>query len=481
MILTSFQELRGLLMNASLIDKSAMRISEDTYNDGLEVVEVNINDNQIESWHVIDEIQNDETGLFGYVLKNPISEQIVISFRGTEMPTSVTTEVKSKYVGSPSQDAMLASGEASIENGNLVYEKNTISKSDIAESNKDVTEDLEGIVLGNSNYTKKRYGTTAYLGTPSQDASLASGRAELDAKAGTISYIHKNQFTEAEEKVDHYVDKYGAKNITFVGHSLGGGLAQYFAVNHDSNAVTFAAADIYSLLTPDQQQRAINGEYKDNVISYTYPDDMVGTYYKESVGSVYYVGDPSDSSMPWLETHGIKNYRSDGMYNDEGYFLPESLFDESFQSQLNLSPLALKNSGVSDFHIQIQEALMEMYVQEMKQSEEQIEATKQALLEFLDVYMNTMRDMKSKYINSVGSGQFDKLNASDVESYFHEFTKAPVDGVPMLFDIQMFDSLMASLGDTHQDTADIAYNMERMSQDLMRADQYLAQWLRYES
>ena len=124
---------------------------------------------------------------------------------------------------------------------------------------------------------------------------------------------------------------------------------------------------------------------------------------------------------------------------------------------------------------------MEMYVQEMKQSEEQIEATKQALLEFLDVYMNTMRDMKSKYINSVGSGQFDKLNASDVESYFHEFTKAPVDGVPMLFDIHMFDSLMASLGDTHQDTADIAYNMERMSQDLMRADQYLAQWLRYES
>ncbi|MFP3359321.1 hypothetical protein R0K17_18470, partial [Planococcus sp. SIMBA_143] len=111
-------------MDASLIDKSAMRISEDTYNDGLEVVEVNVNDNQIESWHVIDKIQNEETGLFGYVLKNPISDKIVISFRGTEMPKSVTTEVKSKYVGSPSQDAMLATGEESIENGNLVYEKN---------------------------------------------------------------------------------------------------------------------------------------------------------------------------------------------------------------------------------------------------------------------------------------------------------------------------------------------------------------------
>ncbi|MBN8208944.1 hypothetical protein JI666_09320 [Bacillus sp. NTK071] len=217
------------------------------------------------------------------------------------------------------------------------------------------------------------------------------------------------------------------------------------------------------------------------MISYTYPDDAVGTFYDKSVGSVYYMGDPAESSMPWLETHGIKNYRSGSMYDEEGYFLPQSLFDENIQGKLTLSPLALKNSGVSDFHIQIQESLMEMYVQEMKQSEEQLEATKQALLDFLDMYMNSMRDIKRKYINAVGSGRFDKLNTADVEGYFHEFTKSPLDGVPMLFDIQMFDSLMASLGDTHQDTADIAYNMKRMSDDLMRADQLLAQWLRYES
>ncbi|MBN8208945.1 hypothetical protein JI666_09325 [Bacillus sp. NTK071] len=236
-------------MGTTIIDKAAMRISEDTYSNDLEVVEVNINANRIESWHVIDKIQNEETGLFGYVLQNPISDELVISFRGTEMPTPVTTEVKTKYVGSPSQDAMLASGTASIKNGNLVYEKNTVNNTDIVESDKDVTEDLEGIVLGDSNYTKKKYGTTAYLGTPSQDASLTSGSAELDSKAGTITYVHQNQFTEAKEKVDHYVKKFGAKNINFVGHSLGGGLAQYFAVTNDSNAVTFAAADIYSLLT----------------------------------------------------------------------------------------------------------------------------------------------------------------------------------------------------------------------------------------
>ncbi|MBN8208913.1 hypothetical protein JI666_09165 [Bacillus sp. NTK071] len=461
-----------------LSDNEAAVISRNTYEDIVTSVKItNINGERIK-WIKIDTIKDPATGLKGYVLQNPDTKQVVISFRGTQLPKISEKKVVQKYVGSPSQDARLAGGGATIEGDKIVFKTKAI---DSSESNKDIKEDLEGIVLGNSNYTKKRYGTTAYLGTPSQDASLASGRAELDSKAGTISYIHKNQFTEAEEKVDHYVKKYGAKNITFVGHSLGGGLAQYFAVNHDSNAVTFAAADIYSLLTPEQQQNAINGEYKDNVISYTYPDDVVGTYYEKSVGSVYYMNDPDQAGMPGVAMHGIKNYLDSSLYNDEGYFVPQVLFDEKLQSKLNLSPLALKNSGVSDFHIQIQEALMESYVQEMKQSEEQIEATKQALLEFLDVYMNTMRDMKSKYINSVKSGQFDKLDVSDVESYFHEFTKAPVDGVPMLFDIQMFDSLMASLGDTHQDTADIAYNMERMSQDLMRADQYLAQWLRYES
>ncbi|WP_198434094.1 alpha/beta fold hydrolase, partial [Virgibacillus salexigens] len=91
-----------------------------------------------------------------------------------------------------------------------------------------------------------------------------------------------NQFTEADHVVNKYVQKYGANNITFVGHSLGGGLAQYYAVEYDSNAITFAAADVFDLLSEENQKRALSGEFKDNVISYTYPDDAVGTFYKDS-------------------------------------------------------------------------------------------------------------------------------------------------------------------------------------------------------
>ncbi|MBN8208936.1 hypothetical protein JI666_09280 [Bacillus sp. NTK071] len=106
----------------NLVDYEAVEISRLTYKDDLKSIPININGERV-TWYPIDTIIDEETGLQGYVLQKLHSNEIVISFRGTEMPTSVTTEVKSKYVGSPSQDAMLASGEASIENGNLVYEK----------------------------------------------------------------------------------------------------------------------------------------------------------------------------------------------------------------------------------------------------------------------------------------------------------------------------------------------------------------------
>ena len=107
------------MRNSELRDKSASKISKLTYQDNINSVEIEY-PGRNEIWTRIDTIKDKSTGLYGYVLQISISEEIVISFRGTEMPTSVTTDVKAKYVGSPSQDAMLASGIASIKNGDLV-------------------------------------------------------------------------------------------------------------------------------------------------------------------------------------------------------------------------------------------------------------------------------------------------------------------------------------------------------------------------
>lgn len=417
-------------MNNHIKDLEAATISENTYQDDVLQIKIKISDDVKTSWYPIETIKSADTGLDGYVLKNPATNEIVISFRGTE-PDSL----------------------------------------------KDYEEDLHGIILGDSDYTKKEHGKTPYLGTPSQDASLTTGKAKLNSKDKTLTYTNKNQFTEAAPIVEKYVKKHGANNIVFTGHSLGGGLAQYFAVKHDSNAVTFASADVFDLLSKEDQERALNGEFKDNIISYTYPDDFVGTFYKHSVGSVYYVGDPAVNNGKTLKTHRIKNYVSEDMYNEEGYFLPHLLYGEKIKGQLQSSPLELKNRGVHDFHIRIQTELMHQLAMEMEESEELIAATRAALIRLLDDHLDSMKQLRNTYRNIVGLGNYDKLNTSHVDEIFRELTNIGTDDIPSLIDINEFEHLLEKLRKNQNDTGEIAYHMVKMSKNFKQIDQILAQWL----
>ncbi|WP_158589624.1 MULTISPECIES: lipase family protein [Clostridia] len=430
-------------------------------------------------WENIETIKDSDTGLHGYVLQNADTDEIVISFRGTELPKTTATKVKEKYLGTPSQDARLAGagGGAELKNGNIVYEQ---KDSDYSETIKDVEEDLYGIVLGDSDYTKKDYRKTPYLGTPSQDAALLTDKVKLNPKDKTLTYDTKNQFTAAEQVVEKYVKEHGPDNIVFTGHSLGGGLAQYYAVKHDSNAVTFAAADVFHLLSKEDRERALNGEFKDNIISYTYPNDVVGTFYKHSIGSVYYMKDPVETRGIGLATHGIKNFLEKDLYNKDGYFNPDYLYDEVIQGSLSIggitkSPLELKNSGVGDFPIVIQSALMHAFSIDLKNSEEQLAFTRKALIRFLDHYFADMSEIKTMFLGAAGIGTYDKLTVADVEDAFREVVKVE-DGIPMLLDLDGFEDLLVTLKDLQKDTGEIAHHMEKMAQDFERTDQILADW-----
>lgn len=463
-------------MVKKLRDYEAAKISERTYYNNIKKIRIDTKGGEKNTWISIESIKDNDTGLHGYVLQNLETDEIVISFRGTEPPKTSTKKVKQKYVGSPSQDARLsgAGGGAEVKNGKIIYET---KKTDYSESVKDLKEDVQGIILGNSDYTKIEYEKTPYKALPSQDAALATGKAKLNPKDKTLTYTNKNQFTEANKVVRKYIKKYGSKNIVFTGHSLGGGLAQYYAVKYDSHAITFAAADVFNLLSKEDQKRALNGEFKGNIISYTYPDDLVGTYYNHSIGSVYYVGYPPGNDGLTLKTHGIKNYLSNDMFNGDGYFLPHLLYGEKIQGQLLSLPLELKNGGVSDFHIRIQTELMNQLAKEMQESEELIATTRRALTRFLDDHITTMKELKNKYRNIVGSGMYDKLNASHVDEILYELTNVGSDGIPLLIDIKEFEHLLEKLRENQNDTGEIAYNMVKMSEDFKQVDQILAQWL----
>src|SRR5699024_4492044 len=169
--------------------------------------------------------------------------------------------------------------------------------------------------------------------------------------------VNKNQFTEADPVVNKYIEAHGAENITFVGHSLGGALAEYFAVKYDSHAVFFAAPDIHNLLTKEQRQMVADGDFKDNIISYAYPDDLVSWYANHSMGFTYCLAHPWEASfVKWLDNQGIKRYTGKDLIDDDGYFIPDFLFDETLFGHPEKSTLTLKNSGMKvgdDSHVSL--------------------------------------------------------------------------------------------------------------------------------
>ncbi|WP_077305672.1 lipase family protein [Terribacillus halophilus] len=469
-------------MEHNLKDIEASILSRGAYVDGETEFEVQILDEYI-TWKSLDILEDKETGLYGYVLENPKTKEVVISFNGTEPPKFTTNETELKGLSESTKNAIEAElGDRVTEKGDTLIYKDR--EADYSGFLKDVYEDAFGVVGGDANYSKSEYGTTDYLATPSQDAALQTGNAKLNDN-GEITFTNKNQFTEAKAAVKKYVDKYGARNITFTGHSLGGGLAQYCAVTYDSNAVTFAAADAYGLLNEEQQQDVKNGAYKDNIITYAYPTDAVSMFHDRTIGSLYYMEDPEgkdstgDQLADMLGSHGIKNYTDASLYNEDGYYKADLLYDEKLRAAIPDSPLFLKNSGVSNFPIVIQTGLMKAYARKVEVNEERIAKTKKDIMQFLEDCMATAEASRAKFRSQVGVGRFDKLTSADVDEIFRELAVETVDGIPMLFGMEYYDELMHLLKDVHSDTGEIAHNMNKMSEDFERVDQLLAGWLQF--
>ncbi len=291
---------------------------------------------------------------------------------------------------------------------------------------------------------------------------------------------NKNQFTEADKVVESYIEEYGKNNVTFVGHSLGGGLAEYFAVKYESHAVTFAAPDIYNLLTDEQQRQVDNGEFQSNIISYAYPEDIVSEFNHHSIGSKYYLENPAGVSAGVSEKHKIANYLRDDMFDEKGYYIPNLLIDETLFGLTEWSPLALKNSGSSDFNILIKTAIMKAFVTDIEDNVTLIDNTEKSLKNFWDIYSSEMKELKREFESKVGLDEYKKLTSADVAEVLEDIGKIDKQaGVPLIFNEDKYEEVLERTRDLRLDTYEIAFHMRKMSEDFEETDRLLAQWLQF--
>lgn len=77
-----------------------------------------------------------------------------------------------------------------------------------------------------------------------------------------------NQFAQYQTFVSQTLKQYNVKDCSFTGHSLGGALAQFMAVQLKKNAVTYAAANPYRLLSKEQQAAVKNGDFEGLIMDY---------------------------------------------------------------------------------------------------------------------------------------------------------------------------------------------------------------------
>ncbi|WP_054950407.1 hypothetical protein [Numidum massiliense] len=151
-------------MGITIRDQAAAEIAKESYKYSKTTIKVKMKNGTKTIWKVIDEIRDKETGLHMYVIQNPKTKEVVISFEGTRPPDKLSA---------------------------------------VEQTVKDIEEDINGTVTGTPNHVKKEYRSGKYRGSPSQDALLASDRAYV--KDGDFYIKNKNQFTASEDIVNKYL------------------------------------------------------------------------------------------------------------------------------------------------------------------------------------------------------------------------------------------------------------------------------------
>ncbi len=112
-------------------------------------------------------------------------------------------------------------------------------------------------------------------GLENKQANSALNSYQIDPIATLKQHINENQFIQYDKFVDDNLKKYQPKEYSFTGHSLGGGHSMRQGVRHNAKTVSFAGANSYRTLTPQQKKDVKAGKYDNKITNYRHYGDLV--------------------------------------------------------------------------------------------------------------------------------------------------------------------------------------------------------------
>lgn len=116
--------------------------------------------------------------------------------------------------------------------------------------------------------------------------------------------------------------KYRPTSIHTTGHSKGAAEAQYVAGEMNCYATTFAAPNIYRLLSDKAKKRVDSGELEDKIVDYTHKKDAVGNFEQFGapvIGKQYTTksnGIDNALAVVFMGEHPMKTFK--GMFHENG-------------------------------------------------------------------------------------------------------------------------------------------------------------------
>lgn len=112
------------------------------------------------------------------------------------------------------------------------------------------------------------------------------------------------QYTEASHFYNLVAEKYGKDNITVIGHSLGGALAQLIGAEYNVNTITFNAPGVLHLLKNINPNLSLNKSDYTNITNYNLANDVLNilnvAFGYEQLGNSFII--PADNKNP-MDAH----------------------------------------------------------------------------------------------------------------------------------------------------------------------------------